>query len=130
MGKTLQTISTILDNRPRLQRCIPGGKYPPCTSEERKDIDIEEKLWAKAKKEWLYEMKMNDVVDSLLPKSSKKGEPEGGARSGTLIVCPLIVILAIMFLLNIFSQDCIVHCSYFQEQLPCSFQCPILRCSG
>ena len=35
---------------------------------------------------------MNDVVDSLLPKSSKKGEPEGGARSGTLIVCPLIAL--------------------------------------
>jgi len=92
MGKTVQTITTILDNRPRLQRCVPGGKYPPCTAEERKFIDIEEDLWKKSRNEWEHEMKMNDVHESLLPKGSKKGEPEGGARSGTLVVCPLIAL--------------------------------------
>jgi SNF2 family DNA or RNA helicase len=92
MGKTLQTITAILDNRPRLQRSIPGGKYPPCAPEERKSIDFEEGLWKNSSIEWEHEMKMNDVHETLLPQGLKKGEPEGGARAGTLVVCPLIAL--------------------------------------
>eukprot|EP00529_Nitzschia_sp_RCC80_P032990 CAMPEP_0113473798 /NCGR_PEP_ID=MMETSP0014_2-20120614/18237_1 /TAXON_ID=2857 /ORGANISM="Nitzschia sp." /LENGTH=129 /DNA_ID=CAMNT_0000366591 /DNA_START=131 /DNA_END=517 /DNA_ORIENTATION=+ /assembly_acc=CAM_ASM_000159 len=38
MGKTLQTITTILDNRPLLQHTKPGTKHPPSSPdlEERK----------------------------------------------------------------------------------------------
>lgn len=92
MGKTLQTIATILDNRPKLQRSVPGGKYPACAEEERKMIDNEESLWKQSLKDWKHEMAMNDVHKSILPKSNKKGEPEGGARAGTLVVCPVIAL--------------------------------------
>lgn len=93
MGKTLQTIATILDNRPKLQRSVPGGKYPACTAEERKMIDLEESMWEKSLKDWKHEMNMNDVHKSILPKKNKKGEPEGGARAGTLVVCPGKIII-------------------------------------
>ena len=89
MGKTVQMIATILDNRPKLQQALPGGKYPACANDaEKKAVDDEEALWAKALKEWKHEMKMSDVHESILPKGGKKGQPEGGARAGTLVVCP------------------------------------------
>jgi len=89
MGKTVQMIATILDNMPKLQQSLPGGKYPACANDvEKKAVDDEEALWAKALKEWKHEMKMNDVHDSILPKGGKNGEPEGGARAGTVVICP------------------------------------------
>jgi len=88
MGKTVQTIATILDNRPKLQRCVPGGKYPPHTEDEKTSIDAEEALWDKSLNNWKHEMKMNDVHPSILPKDRKNGEPGGGARAGTLVICP------------------------------------------
>ena len=87
-GKTLQTITTILDNKPRLQHAEPGGKYPPASADERKLMDVEEKLWDKSLKEWKHEMVMNDVHKSIMPKEGKKGQAGGGARAGTLVVCP------------------------------------------
>ena len=92
MGKTLQTIATILDNRPKLQMCVPGGKYPPYKPEEKDIIDEEEELWKKSLKEWKHEMDMNDVHESILPKGARNGQPEGGARAGTLVICPLIAL--------------------------------------
>ena len=93
MGKTVQTICVILDNRPKLQRALPGGKYPACADDtEKKAVDDEEALWAKSVKEWEHEMKMNDVHESILPKGGKNGEPEGGARAGTLVICPVIAL--------------------------------------
>jgi hypothetical protein len=93
MGKTVQAICTILDNRPKLQRALPGGKYPACTDDtEKKAIDDEEALWTKSLQEWKHEMKMNDVHESILPKAGRNGEPEGGARAGTLVICPVIAL--------------------------------------
>ncbi len=30
----------------------------------------------------------NEIHKSIMPKEGKKGEPSGGARAGTLIICP------------------------------------------
>lgn len=78
-----------MDNRPKLQRAIPGGKYP--AGFDKKELDREESLWNEGLKDWEHEMKMCDVHESILPRS-KAGEPEGGARAGTLIVCPVIAL--------------------------------------
>ena len=92
MGKTLQSITTILDNRPQLQHCLPGTKHPPLFSDEMKQkLFDEEELWDNSVKEWKHEMNMNDVPPSILPKK-KKGLSPGGARAGTLVVCPVIAL--------------------------------------
>ncbi len=92
MGKTLQTITTILDNRPQLQHCLPGTKHPPLFSEDTKQKLLdEEKLWDDSVEEWKHEMKMNDVPNSILPKK-RKGSSVGGARAGTLVICPVIAL--------------------------------------
>ena len=60
MGKTLQTITTILDNRPRLQRSLPGTKHPPnCSESEQNGLIREESLWDKALQDWKHEQAMN-----------------------------------------------------------------------
>ena len=86
MGKTLQTIVTILDNRPLLQHSQPGAKHPPSLSDynARK---AEDALWNTNLDEWKHEMKMNNIVTSMLKKM--KG---GGSRGGTLVICPVIAI--------------------------------------
>lgn len=92
MGKTIQTIATILDNRPKLQRSVPGSKHPSnSTIENAKKLVAEESLWDASLAEWNKEMKMNDVHGSILPKA-KKGQVPGGARAGTLVVCPVIAL--------------------------------------
>ena len=88
MGKTIQTITAILDNRPKLQHCTPGMKHPPDEKEVRQ---AEDDLWAKHKTEWAHEMKMNNVPASILPKSSGKLS-KGGFRGGTLVICPVIAL--------------------------------------
>lgn len=91
MGKTLQTIATILDNRPKLQHSPVGAKHPPsCTKEMKEQLVSEENLWDQCKKDWDHEMKMINVPSSILPK--KKKSPGGGARAGTLVVCPVIAL--------------------------------------
>lgn len=94
MGKTLQTITTLLDNRPKLQHSLPGTKHPPSYTEEMIfKLNNEEQLWEGALKEWKHEMKMNDVPASVLPKTKKSGVGGGGgARAGTLVICPVIAL--------------------------------------
>ena len=55
MGKTLQTISTILDNRPVLQHSKAGVKHPP-SSPDLKARQAEEALWSEGKESWKHEM--------------------------------------------------------------------------
>ena len=84
MGKTLQTIVTILDNRPKLQHSLPGVKHPPMVDVEA--LNAEEKLWDDALSSWRNEMVMNNVLESILPRG------KGNARAGTLVICPLIAL--------------------------------------
>jgi SNF2 family DNA or RNA helicase len=84
-GKTIQTIATILDNRPKLQHSRPGAKHPP-SSPDLEALVKEEALWKTALAEWNNEMEMNNVPKKILPKN------RGGARAGTLVVCPVIAL--------------------------------------
>ena len=90
MGKTVQTISTILANRPRLQHAKPGAKHNP-DSPHLASLQSEEMLWQQGYEDWQKEMKMNSVPASILPKATKN-HSAGGARAGTLIVCPVIAL--------------------------------------
>ena len=83
MGKTIQTIATILDNRPKLQHSKPGMKHPPTADLEQRQN--EEKLWEETKKSWSSEM-------DLLKVSKKLRTRDGGARAGTLVICPVIAL--------------------------------------
>ncbi|GKY94032.1 hypothetical protein MPSEU_000369900 [Mayamaea pseudoterrestris] len=85
MGKTIQTIATMLDNRPLLQHCKPAMKHPPGAADFA-DRLREDKLWATAVEEWNHEMVMNNVT--------KKRHPNKHAmtRAGTLVVCPVIAL--------------------------------------
>lgn len=83
LGKTIQTISTILDHRPMLQHSKPGMKHPP--TEDFKARQDEEKLWTKAATDWKYEMDVLKVGKKLRPR-------DGGARAGTLVICPVIAL--------------------------------------
>lgn len=85
-GKTLQTIVSMLDNRPILQHSPPGVKHPP-SSPDLEKRQAEEVLWAKALEEWKHEMDMNNVPEQARPKGKK-----GGIRAGTLIVCPVVAL--------------------------------------
>lgn len=81
---------TILDNRPLLQHSKPGAKHPPSSPdlEERK---AEEELWNESLASWKNEMEMIDVPKGLIPKA-RGNRPGGGARAGTLVVCPVIAL--------------------------------------
>jgi hypothetical protein len=46
----------------------------------------EEAVWKTALAEWNNEMEMNNVPKKILPKN------RGGARAGTLVVCPVIAL--------------------------------------
>ena len=83
MGKTIQAIATILDNRPKLQHAKPGMKHPP--TDDLKERQVEEELWNKAKVDWTNEM-------DLLKVSKKLRSRDGGARAGTLVICPVIAL--------------------------------------
>ena len=87
MGKTMQTIATILDNRPKLQHAKPGTKHAPsCSADEKKRLQNEDSLWAEARKQWKDEMLKNEVPEKLLKK-------KGGERAGTLVICPVIALM-------------------------------------
>jgi SNF2 family DNA or RNA helicase len=90
MGKTIQTITTILDNRPKLQHSQPGVKHdtgaPDLEARKR-----EETLWKDSLQSWDNEMIMANVPKTLLPKATKT-RVGGGARAGTLVVCPVIAL--------------------------------------
>lgn len=83
LGKTIQTISTILDHRPMLQHSKPGMKHPP--TEDLKARQDEEKVWEKSATDWKYEMDVLKVGKKLRPR-------DGGARAGTLVICPVIAL--------------------------------------
>ena len=92
MGKTLQTITTILDNRPKLQHAKPGAKHPPGTPDLEERVR-EEALWKTALKSCHYDLQMADVPKQVLSaKKKKKGADPIGVRGGTLVVCPLIAL--------------------------------------
>jgi DNA repair protein RAD16 len=88
LGKTLQSIATILDNRPRLQHSSPGAKHPP-SAPDLAERNAEETLWSEGLADWKHEMEMINVPKSLFAKGKKAA---GGARAGTLVVCPLIAL--------------------------------------
>ena len=91
MGKTLQTIVTILHNKTQLQHSLPGAKYPP--NQPTEILRREESKWDTALEDWKKEMDMNDVPSSLYTKNKKcKSFLPGGARAGTLIICPVIAL--------------------------------------
>jgi len=87
LGKTLQSIVTILDNRPLLQHVKPGCKHPP-SAPDLEQRQAEEKLWNDSLTSWNNEMELIEVPKSLIPKAKGK-RPGGGARAGTLVVCPV-----------------------------------------
>lgn len=89
MGKTVQTITTILDNRPRLQHSRPGAKHPPSSSDLAERVN-EDKLWSMTLDDWKHEMEMNKVDASLQRKA--KGKQPAGARAGTLVICPVVAL--------------------------------------
>jgi SNF2-related domain len=82
----VSTITTILDNRPRLQNSKPGTKHPP-EAVDLIDRKKEEELWKKSLSEWKNEMEMNSIPPKLY--SRFKG---AGSRAGTLVICPLIAL--------------------------------------
>lgn len=84
-GKTLQTLVTMLDNRPILQHTKPGVKHPP-SAPDLEARQREEALWANALKEWNHELDMVQVPKKTRPKTMR------GARAGTLVVCPVIAL--------------------------------------
>ena len=88
MGKTLQSIVTILDNRPKLQHSSPGAKHPP-SAPDLDDRVREEKMWSDAEKSWAHEMEMANVPKKLIPKGKKAG---AAVRAGTMVVCPVIAL--------------------------------------
>jgi len=83
MGKTVQTVATILDNRPKLQHARPGAKHPPGAPDVDRRTE-EENLWVASAKEWKHEMEMNSISKTIWPKKYS------AARAGTLVVCPVI----------------------------------------
>lgn len=90
LGKTLQSIVTILDNRPLLQHSSPGAKHPP-SAPDLAERNAEEKLWSACLADWEKEMEMINVPKSLFPKGKGK-KVNGGARAGTLVICPVIAL--------------------------------------
>jgi SNF2 family DNA or RNA helicase len=88
MGKTIQTIATIMDNMPKLQHSMPKAKH---ITAEREVRQREDAMWENARLEWDHEMKMINAPKSVFPKFSEKA-PGGGFRAGTLIICPVIAL--------------------------------------
>eukprot|EP00531_Pseudo-nitzschia_arenysensis_P016971 CAMPEP_0116148846 /NCGR_PEP_ID=MMETSP0329-20121206/18598_1 /TAXON_ID=697910 /ORGANISM="Pseudo-nitzschia arenysensis, Strain B593" /LENGTH=1297 /DNA_ID=CAMNT_0003645053 /DNA_START=67 /DNA_END=3960 /DNA_ORIENTATION=+ len=122
MGKTLQTITTILDNRPKLQHAKPGTKHPPSAPDliERKR---EESLWADALKSCHYDLEMADVPKQMLAVKKKKGVAPIGVRAGTLVVCPLIALYQWKEEIEKFTKPdaltiCIYHGNDRHEKFP------------
>ena len=83
MGKTLQTIATMLDHRPLLQHAKPGQKHPPTADLPKRQA--EDQLWDRSKADWLKEMDLLKVPKKLRAR-------DGGARAGTLVICPVIAL--------------------------------------
>jgi len=103
LGKTLQSIVTILDNRPLLQHSKPGVKHPPSAP----DLEVrksEEKLWDESLTSWKEEMELMEVPKSLIPKARGK-QQGGGARAGTLVICPVVALSQWKSEIEKFTED-------------------------
>jgi len=125
MGKTLQTIATILDNRPKLQHASAGAKHPQGANLEA--LKAEEKLWEKGLEDWKHEMVMNNVPKSIIPKARGK-KVGGGARAGTLVICPVIALTQWKTEIEKFTEHgslsvCIYHGSDRASDLPRDMLC-------
>ena len=125
MGKTLQTIATILDNRPKLQHASAGAKHPQGANLEA--LQAEEKLWEKGLEDWKHEMVMNNVPKSIIPKARGK-KVGGGARAGTLVICPVIALTQWKTEIEKFTEHgslsvCIYHGSDRASDLPRDMLC-------
>ncbi|KAL7510045.1 hypothetical protein ACHAXN_006958 [Cyclotella atomus] len=103
MGKTLQTIATIMDNRPKLQHCKPGTKHP--LSDDLKERQEEDLKWEKAAEDWNFEMDILKVVKKIRSR-------DGGARAGTLVVCPVIALTQWKTEIEKFTDGSLIICTY------------------
>ena len=99
----MQSIATILDNRPLLQHSTPGAKHPP-SSPDLAERKAEEKLWDDSLTDWKQEMELIEVPKSLIPKARGK-QPGGGARAGTLVICPVIALSQWKTEIEKFTED-------------------------
>ena len=109
--ETIQTITTILDNRPKLQHSKPGVKHPPSSPDLDERIR-EEALWKESLEQWHHEMEMANVPKSLLPKATKT-RVGAGARAGTLVVCPVIALNQWKEEIEKFTEnDALTICTY------------------
>lgn len=81
----MQTIATVLDNRPKLQHSRPGAKHPPSLPDVT-ERQLEETLWNRAVSDWKHEMDMCNVPPKMRP------HKYAAARAGTLVVCPVIAL--------------------------------------
>jgi SNF2 family DNA or RNA helicase len=75
MGKTIQTIATILDHRPKLQHCTQS--HPKCSPDAshtyRQAVVEEQERWDTAEVDWEKEMKMEEPWSSVLSLPSLNG---------------------------------------------------------
>jgi DNA repair protein RAD16 len=122
MGKTLQCITLILDNRPKLQHSKPGAKHPP-SSPDLDRLKKEEQVWIEAAADCFNNLKMAGVPDSIISAKKKKGSAPVGARAGTLVVCPVIALNQWKEEVEKFTQDnaltvCVYHGSDRAAKFP------------
>lgn len=86
MGKTIQTIATILDNRPKLQHCKPYMKHP--LSDDLKERQKEDALWEQGRKHLHYEWDILKVMKKIL---SRDGGGRGGQCCTKDVCCNIFV---------------------------------------
>lgn len=104
MGKTLQTITTILDNRPKLQHCKPGAKHPPSAG-DIEDRKREESLWNESLLQWKIDLEKSNVPKNLICQGIGKKKSVMGSRAGTLVICPVIALYQWRDEIQKFSND-------------------------
>lgn len=80
-GKTLQTISLILDHRPLHQYFVPAANHPPNPSLNHKLlVETEENLWEDAYKDWKHEMDMCNISPYIIQSLSVSKKPPANKR--------------------------------------------------
>jgi DNA-directed RNA polymerase subunit RPC12/RpoP len=152
-GKTLQTITCILDNLPKvrdqreshtpttmrmsnilicafalqLQHAKPGAKHPP-SSPDLEALQKEEALWDQVLGDCHHDLKMANVPESVLKIKKKKGMAPIGVRAGTLVVVPVIAIYQWQEEIAKFTVEntlsvCIYHGSDRQAKFPREILC-------
>jgi SNF2 family DNA or RNA helicase len=115
MGKTIQTIATILDHRPKLQHTKPRMKHPH-TAPDLKERQEEDLLWGKAEQDWATEMELLKVPKKFIRSSSSRSGSNGGgggARAGTLVICPVVALTQWKTEIEKFTDDgSLTVCTY------------------